>query len=194
MHDCCLAFADELEIDEDELPQLRVVLRQRARELMGKVLEPELRSFLLTAANTDFEDEAWLEALALTVSKAPPPMWTDDDHTRFEANLHTLAGVLKRVQALHFEALTRGGTDGFTAHRVTVTAPDGTENASVVWVDRHSEPYLNDLADQVLAQAEKKLGGIGRRALLAVIAGKTLPAALAEQTGTTSSTAEANSA
>jgi hypothetical protein len=194
MHDCCLAIADELEIEEDELAELRVALRQRARELMGKVLEPDLRSFLLTAANTDFDDEAWLEALALAVSKAPPPSWTDDDRARFEVNLHNLAGVLKRVQALHFEALTRGGTDGFTAHRVTVTAPDGTENASVVWVDRHSEPYLNDLADQVLAQAEKRLGPIGRRALLAVIAGKTLPAALAEQTGTTLTAAEAHSA
>ncbi|MEA2214424.1 MAG: hypothetical protein QOF83_4372, partial [Solirubrobacteraceae bacterium] len=97
----------------------------------------------------------------------------DDDLARYHVNLHEIAGAFQRVEALHFDAAARRN-DGFTAQRVTVTAPDGEEASSVVWVDHRSAPLLEELATTVLDTVRDRLGPIGPRALLAVIAGKTL--------------------
>jgi len=170
--DCSTALADELALS-DVLPELRAELRVRARTLDGRVLEPRLRAFLFAAASSELDDDAWIESLALTISGRPPAAWTDDDLAHYHVNLHEIAGAFQRVEALHFDAAARRN-DGFTAHRVTITAPDGQEASSVVWVDHSSAPLLEELATTVLDTARDRLGAIGPRALLAVIAGKTL--------------------
>lgn len=178
LRDCCTALSDEMALS-DTLPELRAELRVRARTLEGQVLEPRLRSFLFTAASSDLDDEEWLESLALTVSGRPPTTWSDDDLARYHANLHELAGAFQRVEALHFEAAARR-QDGFTAQRVTVTASDGEEASSVVWVDHSSAPLLEELATSVLEAARERLGATGPRALLAIIASRTLGLGVAE--------------
>lgn len=170
--DCATALSDEFSL-RDALPDLRRDLAARARTLTGEVLEPRLRSFLLTAAGSDLDDPGWLEAIALSVAGRPPSAWTDDDLARFEVNLHQLALTFQRVEALHFHAAARAH-DGFTARRIAITDPDGTETSEVVWLDHAIGHLVDELADNFLNQARKRLGANGPRALLAALADRTL--------------------
>ena len=172
--DCASAMSDELTTREP-LRELREDLRVRARTLITEVLEPRLRSFLLTAAGADLDDAAWLEAMVLTVTGRPPAAWNDDDLARFHANLHDLASTFRRVEALHIEAAARSN-DGFTARRIAVTEPDGTETSEVVWMDHATAETVTALAAEVITQAANQLGPNGPRALLAALAGQALTA------------------
>jgi hypothetical protein len=155
------------------MPALRHDLRARARRLEGQVIDPSLRSFLFTAADEHLDDEDWFEAVGLAVSDRPPASWRDDDVARFISRLDEIAGLLGRVEALHFDALAAGG-EGFVARRVSVTAPDGQERRTVVWVDESKLHQLNTLADRIRAEARELLGGQGEEALLAVLSERVL--------------------
>ena len=52
------------------------------------------------------------------------------------------------TRRLHYEALARNNQAGFDAHRITITAPDGTEYSDVVWVDDETRAQLRDTAEQ----------------------------------------------
>ncbi len=155
------------------MPDLRLDLRARARRLEGQVIDPSLRSFLFTAADDHLDDEDWLEAIGLAVSDRPPASWRDEDVSKFVARLGEIAGLLGRVEALHFDALASGG-EGFLARRVSVTAPDGQERRTVVWVDETKLGELAALADRVREEARHLLGGQGEEALLAVLSERVL--------------------
>ena len=58
-----------------EMPDLRTDLRARARPLEGHVIDPSMRSFLLSATDTALDDEQWLEAILFNVSVAAPSSW-----------------------------------------------------------------------------------------------------------------------
>ena len=62
--------------------------------------------------------------------------------------LHGIGGAFRRYQALHYEALARNNQAGFDAHRVTITAPDGTEYSDVVWVDDETRAQLRDTVER----------------------------------------------
>ncbi|MDP3893335.1 hypothetical protein [Nocardioides sp.] len=179
LSDCATALSDELSL-RDAVPELREDLRVRARALTGEVLEPRLRSFLLTAAGIDLDDAGWLEAIALTVAGRPPAAWTDDDLARYHVNLHQLATTFQRVEALHFQAAARAN-DGFTARRIAITEPDGHETSEVVWLDHASADLVDELADDVLDRARGILGANGPRALLAALADRALARAGEQQ-------------
>ncbi len=101
---------------------------------------------------------------------------------RFDTVLHEIAGAFARVEALHVETAAQR-SDGFTAQRITITAPDGREVSGVVWTDDHLSEAAAELAGAVEAQARQRLGGNGARALLAALAGRQLDA-----TGSTADT------
>jgi hypothetical protein len=168
---CQQSLAVDLRLASEGLADLRLALREHARGLAEKLLEPRLRSFVILAANDDLDDEAWLEAVANNVAGRPAAGWRDEDAERFAVELRGIAGAFRRYQALHYEALATSSLPGFDAQRVTITSPDGTEYSDVVWVDDESRPHLRDTADRALAEAKRLLGPRGGEALLALIAG-----------------------
>jgi hypothetical protein len=168
---CQHALATELRLADHEMPDLRHVLKDRARGLADTLLEPRLRSFVLLAANDELDNEAWLEAVANNIAGRPAAGWRDEDAQRFAVDLRGIAGAFHRYQALHFEALARSNQAGFAAHRVTITSPDGAEYSDVVWIDDETEPQLQTAARQALGEAEKVLGPRGGEALIALLAG-----------------------
>jgi len=165
------ALAAELGLPEG-LAALRADLRGRARRLAGQVIDPRLRAFLVRAADEQLDDDDWLEAIALNIADGPPGSWRGDDLERFRIQLHDLAGLLRRVEALHFDAMAAQG-EGFEARRVTVTAPDGAETSTVVWVDRSRLESLSSIADEMGGKAQHVAGPQGAEALLAVLAERT---------------------
>jgi hypothetical protein len=168
---CRRSIAGELRLAHEQLPDLRIAIKERGHGLTDTLLEPRLRSFVLLAINGDLDDEAWLEAVANNVAGRPAAGWRDEDAERFTVELHGISGTFRRYQALHYEALAQSSETGFDARRITITSPDGTEFSDVVWVDEEARPPLEDVASAALAEAQKFLGERGGEALLALIAG-----------------------
>ena len=168
---CQHSLADELRLDGVNLSGLRIALRERASGLTETLLEPRLRSFVLLACNDDLDDDAWLEAIANNIAGRPAAGWRDQDTERFIAELHGIGGAFRRYQALYYEALARNSEAGFEAHRITITAPDGTEYSDVVWVDDETRTELRDTVKRALTEAEKLAGARGGEVLLALLAG-----------------------
>lgn len=154
-----------------EMPDLRTDLRARARPLEGRVIDPSMRSFLLTAIDTSLDDEQWIEAMLLNVSGSAPSAWRDEDCARFAVRLDELAGAFGRVEALHYEMIAAEHA-GFDARRVTVTAPTGREVSSVYWVDHAITELVDDAAQLALTKLEPVLGARALPALIALLAGR----------------------
>lgn len=173
---CQHSLAAELRLPHADLFGLRTALSERASGLADTLLEPRLRSFVLLACNDDLDDEAWLEAIANNIAGRPAAGWRDQDAERFTAELRGIGGAFRRYQALHHEVLARNNQAGFDAHRITITAPDGTEYSDVVWVDDDTGAQLRDTVEQALAAAGQLLGSRGGEALLALLAGNVVSA------------------
>jgi hypothetical protein len=151
---------------------MREDLRARSRHLVGQVIDPSLRSFLLMAVNEELEDQEWLEALAMNLTQKPPRAWLDEDVSRFESNLIELGTRFRRVELLHFESLERP-VNGFEARRITLTTPEGGEVGQVVWVDKSRTEAVEAIIAEMLERAES-LGDGSREALLAALAERIL--------------------
>ncbi|MGY1714217.1 hypothetical protein ACI78R_07155 [Geodermatophilus sp. SYSU D01106] len=173
-------LATELGLPQD-LTKLRAELAARAEVLEDKVLDPRLRTFLFTARDNVLPDEAWLESIGLAIADRPPASWRQDDVDRFEVNLRSLIAAFRRVEALHFDAASRGSTDGFIARRFTQTRPNGTEATRVLYVDRAASEAVAEMADELLERAIKQFGPQGADALLQMIAEKVLEAPTADK-------------
>jgi hypothetical protein len=148
---------------------LRATLVERARMLDGRVLDQRLRAFL-SAVLADFgdDDAAWSEYVALTVTDANPVMWTDEDRRAFSVAVRDIGGTFCRLEALNYDRLAR--TDGVAeALRVTVTRPDGGEEARVVWIEEAQQDALDRILRPALERATKIMGTLDQ-AKIALVA------------------------
>jgi len=124
------ALREELRGDGDRLHES---LSGRAKDISGKVIDPQVARLVIALTAEIPGDEEWAEYVAMNVTGTPPAAWSDSDRTRFFSQLHDLGGTFRRIEALNTDMRSRG--DGFDAVRITVTRPDGAESAKLVWVD-----------------------------------------------------------
>ena len=122
--------------------KLREDLRVRATYLVGKVIEPQLKSFVIGATNEDSDEKSWLESLLMIVANKPPTAWTDDDVRGFEIKLSDMARRFGNLEALQ-KQLSSTQNEGFDACKLTVTYPDGNEIHKMVWVDREDKEKIH---------------------------------------------------
>lgn len=163
-----MAIAAELD-HPDDLGKLRSALQYRAGVLEEKVLDPKLRSFLFNASDDGDSDIAWLSAMGLAISDRPVEVWREEDRTRFRHRLRELVDAFRRVEALHYDAASRTGGP-FLARRMALTTPEGKESNRVVYYTREMVDKLRPLAEDMLRQAEERVGPEGRGGLAALIA------------------------
>ncbi len=135
---------------------LRGDLAARAHHLVDRVLDPRLRSFLVTACEESLEDEDWIVALALIVVDKPPVKWRDGDWPAFVAAAGAIGGTLKRLEALNYDHIAQGSTE-FTARRFTLTNPDGTETSTIVVIDPAVDDAVEAYVSKVALDAERAL-------------------------------------
>jgi hypothetical protein len=152
---------------------LREDLRSRSRRLLGQVIEPKMRAFLMTAADESLDDGDWLEALAMTLAAKPPSSWVDNDLAVFEALLAERAQWFGRLEVLHHQ-MHGAQAAGFDARRVTLTAADGRETAELVSIAPATRELVSDVLDAALVQLEERLGAQAQRALLGILADRLL--------------------
>jgi hypothetical protein len=152
---------------------LREELRTRARHLIEHVIDRRLRSFLLVAANEDFDDKEWLEALATVLAQKPPASWSDSDIAIFESVTLEIARSFRRVELLHLQT-SSAAADGFIGRRITLTQPDGTEASQLVWLEEPRLCALDGILDGAVDAAERLVGTQGPERLLALLAERVL--------------------
>ena len=151
--------------------RLQSNLRERVALLKGKVLDPKLRRFV-TALGAELDKRGWLEYVGMVVAQTAPATWRDDDVDRVQAGLEDLGGTFRRVEALNVEANALERNAAFEASRITVTTPEGHEEARLVWVEARHRDRLQAVLDDALFAAVGIVGGSAqaRDALLALLA------------------------
>jgi hypothetical protein len=92
---------------------------------------------------------------------------------RFEQRLAELASALHRIEALHHTQIDRP-QDGFEALRLSLTLPDGSDFPRVMWIDESAADELDEMAEKILKDAERRLGRTAAEMLLATLAKKVL--------------------
>lgn len=154
---------------------LRADLSARAHHLTDQVLDPRLRAFLLTASEPSLDDDDWVEAVAMTAIDKPVRLWRDQDWPAFVAAAVQLGGTLKRLEALNYEHIAQGSTE-FTARRITVTNPDGTETSTVVVTDPQLDEAVEEIVRRLIDDATTALPAAALPALVARLTEELHPA------------------
>lgn len=158
-----------------DLPLLRNVVSTRAELLDGKVLDPKLQAFIFTAADDSADDLGWLGRIGLSLIGKSVELWHDEDRARFRPLLIDTVAAFHRVEAIHFDAKARSFEGPFSARRLTFTTPEGQETSRVVYYDDTSAERLAGLVEDVLAQAERLVGGPhGRDGITALLVERVL--------------------
>lgn len=174
-----------------DLPSLRHAVSARAELLEGKVLDPKLQAFIFTAADDTADDAGWLGRIGLSLIGKAVELWHDEDRTRFRSLLVETVAAFHRVEAIHFDAKARSFEGPFSARRLTFTTPEGDETSRVVYYDDTAAEALTGLVDDVLAQAEKLVGGPhGRDGLTALLVERVLRGTGKHEIGLDSGAAE----
>jgi hypothetical protein len=167
-----------------DLPSLRNVVSTRAELLDGKVLDPKLQAFIFTAADDSADDVGWLGRIGLALIGKAVELWHDEDRARFRSLLIETVAAFHRVEAIHFDAKARSFEGPFSARRLTFTTPEGDETSRVVYYDDASAEVLAGLVEDVLAQAEKLVGGPhGRDGLTALLVERVLRSTAKQEIG-----------
>ena len=155
----------------------RLAVSGQAAALDGQVLDPQVRSFVLTLANDAAEtDHDWVRAIATVVAKKAPSEWADEDVVSFRRELEPRVKAFQRLVALHTENRADGG-GGFNALRVTLTRSDGSEHVRLVGVDENERPEADRALDVALEHLSEITGSSHRahKVLLALLGERLLP-------------------
>lgn len=162
---------------ETSAEKTRLAVTGQAAALDGQVLDPEVRSFVLTLANDATEtDHDWIRAIATVVAKKAPSEWADEDVVSFRRELPSRIAAFQRLVALHAENRAAAGGP-FNALRVTLTRSDGSEHVRLVGIDDQERPEAGQALDAVLAELTEITGSPHRAhsVLLAVLGERLLP-------------------
>ena len=158
----------------------RLAIGGQAAALADEVLDPNVRAFVLTLANTHLEsDTDWIKTIATVVSQKAPAEWRDNDLQRFEHELPQHVAAFRRLVALHAQHRADGGGP-FQAFRVTFTRPDGREDVRLVSVDHDQRDRLDHALDGFIQQLTEVTGSPQRtqHALLTLLGERLLPSPL----------------
>ncbi len=151
----------------------RITVMGQAASLVGEVLDPDVRAFVLALANDTVESNTdWVKAVATVVAKKAPAEWTDEDLLRFWSELHAKFASFHRLLALHHERRALS-SEPFDAFRWTVMGSDGAELPLLVSDDH---PLVPD-AERAIEQLTRITGSQqqAQRALLAALGKQMLP-------------------
>lgn len=127
-------------------------IKNRAGELVGRVMEPKLVGFVTRLADSQLSGEAWLESVAAGVIGRVPETWTDADESRYLAALPALLSSFRSAEQVAFamsKSHDENAIEDRVAMRVSVAAPGGQEDARVVILSRRRAQRAEDAAEKL---------------------------------------------
>ena len=157
----------------------RIAIIGQAASLADEVLDPRVRSFVLTLANEHLDsDTDWIQAIATVVAQKAPTEWRDVDVRRFEHELPQQVAAFRRLVALHAQHRADGGGP-FQAFKVTFTRPDGKEDVRLVSVEQRERDQIAEVLNSAINDLTVIAGSTQRaqEALLALLGERLLPSA-----------------
>ena len=148
-------------------PDCQRSLSVRAKQIEG-VLDQRLRGFMSALGADQLAETEWAEHLL----EETEPI----ERLRFASNLAELGGTFRRIEAINFDVRARQDS-AFDAIRVTVTRPDGSEQARVVAIDDAQRRDLQDHLDALIARATALTGNAaqGLEAALGLLGERLVP-------------------
>lgn len=147
---------------------IRRTLARQARLISITPTDLTVRAFLQHAQQDTLDDADWLAQAAMIIESKPPNQWRDENVDSFAAGARHLLRAIGRLYALHLDAPGENGS----AHRLTLTAPDGQEEHLVV--EATSNPDAEQVLDRALDSARAVLGADAERQLLSLLASRAL--------------------
>jgi hypothetical protein len=134
----------------DDPTRIRVELTVRGQHLVGRVIDPSLKSVVHALVNDAASDREWLEALIMVISDKPADSWSDDDALAFEFKAADAARRFRSLWLLVHEAAD-ARRDEADARRISLTRPNGSEYHDVVWIDRNSRESIESVVREVMS-------------------------------------------
>ncbi len=150
---------------------------QELRSLLGRyqgldqftIDKDGLRAFIQNICNRSRNDEKWVEALLMFLSRKPPKKWTDTNREGVDLKLSEYSRRLKDLRRLQFtyeDKLTDEGKD-FDVILLRTMRHGKSENDEVVYVDADLKKYIAETKKSLL----RALGDLdGEKAKLALLA------------------------
>ncbi len=139
----------------------RPELVARAKSISGKLIESDLRSFVLRLGDAGLEDRKWLESLANHLGKKSAPRWSDLDEDTFNNRLVILAQRMLRAEAAQGDmakAHAEGKED--QAFRLMLTRPNGDEHGELLYWNKEEDAKVKELEAE-FSKLIKKHGRAG---------------------------------
>ena len=148
-------------------------LREELRERATRVKNAGAVGRLLVLANAlstrHSSDQAWIEAIGMTVTGKAPPTWHDNDTVAFVHRLHELTQEFERFEHLSQLTDATNRVPGFDACLVSLARPGIEEQSRVVWVNRDKEAAIEERVKGFLTAIERDYPEGGRDTFLAVV-------------------------
>ena len=149
--------------------RMRLAVSGPAAGLVDEVLDRDMRAFVLALSNEVYDDDDdWMASVATVVAKKAPTEWSDDDLASVRSELPRRLAAFNRLRALHAEHRAVGGTP-FSALRLAVTHPSGSEAVRLVDVAQDEDTLVREAVSQMLGDLTGKIGS-PQRALHVVLA------------------------
>ncbi|MCA1220006.1 KAP family NTPase [Streptomyces sp. 8L] len=153
------------------LPELRSTLAARLSGFATVSLNPELRGFVDFVLSESLADEDWLDPIVVRLTNKALGDWDDRDAGMFPRLAREMSASLDRVAHLYQDSSeTREQEVNLETRLLTLTDKTGAERRTLIYVPEQSRGQADQLAADVLQQAEQALGPDGARILLAALA------------------------
>jgi hypothetical protein len=140
-----------------EAAQARKELCARARQLSSLAADPQLKTFLVRAADESATLDAWTASLATYLGGRPPESWSDPDMQRMSVQLTMITRKFTALESAFLEHQQAGLPEGAVAVRVSVTEAGQSEAERVVIVREDARANVIALVDRLrqAVQAEQ---------------------------------------
>ncbi|MBI5592463.1 MAG: hypothetical protein HY881_18510 [Deltaproteobacteria bacterium] len=132
--------------------EFRKLISKRSLAIGDRIVDMDLKAFVLRLRDTDLADTQWIESVATLVAKKAPERWRDIDDVFFFERMATLIPRFKRVELIGFNGDAVCAEKFRRCLRLTVTRPDGSEADEIL----HWSPE-DDRRFQIVEEALSKL-------------------------------------
>jgi hypothetical protein len=134
------------------LKLLRSQLQAECADVVGRLVEADLKAFIMRCSDITLTDDKWLDSIASVVVHRPLDVWTDSQVPLFASQVKALCKRYKRWLQV---AMSDGELERHTQRFVglTLTLPSGEEAAMLLTADTETQNAADLLVDEMTQQA-----------------------------------------
>jgi hypothetical protein len=134
------------------LKLLRSQLQAECADVVGRLVEADLKAFIMRCSDITLTDDKWLDSIASVVVHRPLDVWTDSQVPLFASQVKALCKRYKRWLQV---AMSDGELERHTQRFVglTLTLPSGEEAAMLLTADTETQNAADLLVEEMTQQA-----------------------------------------